>query len=249
MFSFPDFSIHGLNKTDFTVAFGNCSTDFGLACGSCFCRCAFKQISRVFVRIKVGFVLFSPDSILSEKYPIFVLCSSNPLSLFIVIFIRRFPSFSATIFHVRGSVGLLLETSSSHTHFEGCSWLERKLEAAVFSAVCWCFQVETRFHGPCVVVNYYSRCEGERQYRTLISLLGSLATRRRVVNYHSSWARQRQVELFDGSGIRVLYHGEWLIPHCEHTPWPLLLQILGAVLEFLSSLVGRAFCCYPVSHA
>ncbi|KZV44755.1 hypothetical protein F511_36549 [Dorcoceras hygrometricum] len=28
------------------------------------------------------------------------------------------------------------------------------------------------------------------------------------------------------------------LPHCEHTPWPLLLQILGAVLEFLSSLVG-----------
>ncbi|KZV31084.1 DNA helicase, UvrD/REP type domain containing protein [Dorcoceras hygrometricum] len=51
------------------------------------------------------------------------------------------------------------------------------------------------------------RCEGERQYRTLISLLGSLATMHRVVNYHSSWARQR--------------------------------QILGAVLEFLSSLVGN----------
>ncbi|KZV35995.1 hypothetical protein F511_30565 [Dorcoceras hygrometricum] len=44
------------------------------------------------------------------------------------------------------------------------------------------------------------RCEGERQYRTLISLLGSLATMRRVVNYHSSWARQRQVELVDASG-------------------------------------------------
>ncbi|KZV26006.1 hypothetical protein F511_03879 [Dorcoceras hygrometricum] len=43
-------------------------------------------------------------------------------------------------------------------------------------------------------------CEGERQYRILISLLGSLATMRRVVNYHSSRARQRQVELFDASG-------------------------------------------------
>ncbi|KZV44993.1 hypothetical protein F511_28898 [Dorcoceras hygrometricum] len=30
-----------------------------------------------------------------------------------------------------------------------------------------------------------------------------LATMRRVVNYHSSWARQRQVELFNASGIRV----------------------------------------------
>ncbi|KZV19275.1 FBD, F-box, Skp2-like and leucine rich repeat domain-containing protein [Dorcoceras hygrometricum] len=44
------------------------------------------------------------------------------------------------------------------------------------------------------------RCEGERQYRTLISLLGSLATMHRVVNYHSSWARKQQVELFDASG-------------------------------------------------
>ncbi|KZV51650.1 hypothetical protein F511_29066 [Dorcoceras hygrometricum] len=43
-------------------------------------------------------------------------------------------------------------------------------------------------------------CEGERQYRTLVSLLGSLAAMRRVVNYHSSWARQQQVELFDASG-------------------------------------------------
>ncbi|KZV25361.1 hypothetical protein F511_07245 [Dorcoceras hygrometricum] len=43
-------------------------------------------------------------------------------------------------------------------------------------------------------------CEGERRYRTLISLLGSLATMRRVVNYHSSWERQQQVELFDASG-------------------------------------------------
>ncbi|KZV30642.1 hypothetical protein F511_11159 [Dorcoceras hygrometricum] len=45
-------------------------------------------------------------------------------------------------------------------------------------------------------------CESEWQYRTLISLLGSLATMRRVVNYHTSWARQRKVELFDASGIR-----------------------------------------------
>ncbi|KZV26906.1 hypothetical protein F511_40658 [Dorcoceras hygrometricum] len=59
--------------------------------------------------------------------------------------------------------------------------------------------------------NESAGCEGERQYRTLISLLESLATMRRVVNYQSSWARQRQVELFDASGIRVLYHGEWLI--------------------------------------
>ncbi|KZV40738.1 hypothetical protein F511_14778 [Dorcoceras hygrometricum] len=45
-------------------------------------------------------------------------------------------------------------------------------------------------------------CEGERRYRTLISLLGLLATMRRVVNYHSSWARQQQVELLDASVIR-----------------------------------------------
>ncbi|KZV53691.1 hypothetical protein F511_29242 [Dorcoceras hygrometricum] len=50
------------------------------------------------------------------------------------------------------------------------------------------------------VVDFLPGCEGERKYRTLISLLGSLATMRRVVNYHSSWARQQQVELFDASG-------------------------------------------------
>ncbi|KZV17178.1 hypothetical protein F511_07938 [Dorcoceras hygrometricum] len=38
-----------------------------------------------------------------------------------------------------------------------------------------------------------------------------LATMRRVVNYHSSWSRQRQVELFDASGIWVECQGEWLI--------------------------------------
>ncbi|KZV41459.1 hypothetical protein F511_34617 [Dorcoceras hygrometricum] len=43
-------------------------------------------------------------------------------------------------------------------------------------------------------------CEGERQYRTLILPAGIVATMRRVVNYHSSWARQQQVELFDASG-------------------------------------------------
>ncbi|KZV45027.1 hypothetical protein F511_20100 [Dorcoceras hygrometricum] len=48
------------------------------------------------------------------------------------------------------------------------------------------------------------RCEGERQYRTLVSLLGSLAAMRRVVNYHSSWARQQQVELFDASDLTFL---------------------------------------------
>ncbi|KZV39207.1 hypothetical protein F511_29573 [Dorcoceras hygrometricum] len=52
-------------------------------------------------------------------------------------------------------------------------------------------------------------CEGERRYHTLISLLGSLATMRRVVNYHSSWARQRQVELFDASGIRFDLMSLW----------------------------------------
>ncbi|KZV58138.1 hypothetical protein F511_35436 [Dorcoceras hygrometricum] len=50
------------------------------------------------------------------------------------------------------------------------------------------------------VVDFLPGCEGERQYRTLITLLGSLATMRRVVNYHSSWARQQQVELVDASG-------------------------------------------------
>ncbi|KZV52438.1 hypothetical protein F511_21620 [Dorcoceras hygrometricum] len=46
----------------------------------------------------------------------------------------------------------------------------------------------------------FDGCEGERQYRTLILPAGTIATMCRVVNYHSSWARQQQVELFDESG-------------------------------------------------
>ncbi|KZV49212.1 hypothetical protein F511_41635 [Dorcoceras hygrometricum] len=45
-----------------------------------------------------------------------------------------------------------------------------------------------------------------------------LATMRRVVNYHSSWVGQRQVELFDASGIRVWCKDERLFQ---------LLSILG----------------------
>ncbi|KZV45000.1 hypothetical protein F511_29860 [Dorcoceras hygrometricum] len=63
------------------------------------------------------------------------------------------------------------EALSSYTTFGSCGWLveERKVAARL----AWL-------------------PAGEWQYRTLISLLGSLATMRRVVNYHSSWARQRQ---------------------------------------------------------
>ncbi|KZV38155.1 hypothetical protein F511_24147 [Dorcoceras hygrometricum] len=39
---------------------------------------------------------------------------------------------------------------------------------------------------------------------------GIVATMSRVVNYHSSWARQQYVELFDASGKWVSFHGEWL---------------------------------------
>ncbi|KZV38902.1 Myosin family protein with Dil domain [Dorcoceras hygrometricum] len=52
-----------------------------------------------------------------------------------------------------------------------------------------------------VVLNAGEGCEGERRYRTLISLLRFLALMRRVVNYHSSLVVQRQVELSDASGF------------------------------------------------
>ncbi|KZV30977.1 hypothetical protein F511_21952 [Dorcoceras hygrometricum] len=48
-----------------------------------------------------------------------------------------------------------------------------------------------------------------------------LALMRRVVNYHSSWVVQRQVELFDASGIRVWCKYERIIPVCLYThQWP-----------------------------
>ncbi|KZV22276.1 multidrug resistance pump [Dorcoceras hygrometricum] len=51
-----------------------------------------------------------------------------------------------------------------------------------------------------VVVLLVRGCEGERQYRTLIYPAGIVSTMSRVVNYHSSWARQQQVELLDAPG-------------------------------------------------
>ncbi|KZV58625.1 hypothetical protein F511_05754, partial [Dorcoceras hygrometricum] len=65
---------------------------------------------------------------------------------------------------------------SPYTFCRGCCWLEQKHEVAV----------RVR----------------RAQYRTLHLPAGIVATMHRVVNYHSSWARQQQVELFDASGNR-----------------------------------------------
>ncbi|KZV47806.1 hypothetical protein F511_40319 [Dorcoceras hygrometricum] len=46
-------------------------------------------------------------------------------------------------------------------------------------------------YGSHVLFCFLSGCEGERRYRTLISLLGSVSLMRRVVNYHSSWDEKR----------------------------------------------------------
>ncbi|KZV38394.1 hypothetical protein F511_26615 [Dorcoceras hygrometricum] len=88
----------------------------------------------------------------------------------------------------------------------------------------------------------FSGCDGERQYRTLISLLGSLATMHRVVNYHSSWARQRQIlELCLSSlapllvelpvVIRCLMHSicilsYWGLTQCPSGAWFVSLFVL-----------------------
>ncbi|KZV30192.1 putative histone-arginine methyltransferase 1.3-like [Dorcoceras hygrometricum] len=67
---------------------------------------------------------------------------------------------------------------------------------------------DTASRGPTTIVTPKSQfrtcpmdhgCEGERQYRTHILPAGIVATMRRVVNYHSSCARQQHVELFDAS--------------------------------------------------
>ncbi|KZV32762.1 hypothetical protein F511_31688 [Dorcoceras hygrometricum] len=79
------------------------------------------------------------------------------------------------------------------TALGGCRRLEKKHEVAAFIRA---FRGCSRWFERIDSV----RCEGERRYRTLISLLGLLATMHRVVNYHSSWARQQQVELLDASG-------------------------------------------------
>ncbi|KZV47014.1 hypothetical protein F511_34806 [Dorcoceras hygrometricum] len=93
-----------------------------------------------------------------------------------------FPSFPVVVLLVRSSLDSSLEALPFYTSFRSCNWLVEEREVAAVRVL----------HRP--------GCEGERRYRTLISLLGLLATMRRVVNYHSSWARQQQVELFDASG-------------------------------------------------
>ncbi|KZV06451.1 hypothetical protein F511_45973 [Dorcoceras hygrometricum] len=110
--------------------------------------------------------------------------------------IEYFPRHSFSVFRTIEHCSPLILSGSSR-RFRTSFW---KIEVALDSS-CEALSFHTTFGG----------YEGERQYHTVISLLGSLATMRRVVNYHSSWARQRKVELFDASGIRVLYHGEWLI--------------------------------------
>ncbi|KZV47420.1 TMV resistance protein N-like [Dorcoceras hygrometricum] len=87
----------------------------------------------------------------------------------------------------------------------------------------------------CAVV-FLPGCEGERRYCTLISLLGLLATMRRVVNYHSSWARQRQVDLFDASDLVELCLSSL-------APFPVLLSVLGFDPMSLWGLVVFLACC------
>ncbi|KZV17900.1 ATP-dependent caseinolytic (Clp) protease/crotonase family protein [Dorcoceras hygrometricum] len=56
-----------------------------------------------------------------------------------------------------------------------------------------------RFLSYCAIVSYQdARASGDTALSS--PCLDLLATMRRVVNYHSSWARQRQVELFVASG-------------------------------------------------
>ncbi|KZV20391.1 hypothetical protein F511_31417 [Dorcoceras hygrometricum] len=135
-------------------------------------------VGGLFLRFQQLWELFKEDLVFEfvisvpilRNFQPFVLCSSNPRALFTVSYSGEFPWFPVVVLLVRGSVGLLSRSSS----------------ISLVSCI--------------AVVDFLPGCEVKRQYRTLISLLGSLATMRRVVNYHSSWARQQQVELFDASG-------------------------------------------------
>ncbi|KZV55635.1 hypothetical protein F511_27315 [Dorcoceras hygrometricum] len=96
------------------------------------------------------------------------------------------------------------------TFFGSCRGLERKHEVAVLvREFCCAGSVSVQLRDLVPSHNFkLPGCEGERQYRTLISLLGSLATMHRVVNYHSSWARQQQVELVDASAATGIMRGD-----------------------------------------
>ncbi|KZV42475.1 hypothetical protein F511_38126 [Dorcoceras hygrometricum] len=91
----------------------------------------------------------SPDPTLSEILLDSILCFSNPRALFSREFSGEFPSLSATIFHVRGSVGLLSGSSSIDISFGGCCWLERDHEAASI--------IRSAVHLLCSGFNQFSR--------------------------------------------------------------------------------------------
>ncbi|KZV20454.1 hypothetical protein F511_15465 [Dorcoceras hygrometricum] len=95
--------------------------------------------------------------------------------------------------------------ASLDTTFGGCGWLE------VESRSCSNVRVLRRsasfvpdFSGPrCGERNRFEDVRASGNTALSSPCWDLLATMRRVVNYHSSWVGQRQVELFDASDIRV----------------------------------------------
>ncbi|KZV22282.1 xyloglucan endotransglucosylase/hydrolase protein 2-like [Dorcoceras hygrometricum] len=111
-------------------------------------------------------------------------CFLQNLALFTVNFSGHFPFIPATVFHIRGSVGLLLKSSFILYR----SW---KLQVV---------QGEIAGRQKLIPVRVFVRA-GRAAIPHSHLPAGIVATMRRVVNYHSSWARQQQVEWFDASGI------------------------------------------------
>ncbi|KZV42422.1 L-type lectin-domain containing receptor kinase IX.1-like [Dorcoceras hygrometricum] len=152
---------------------------------------------------------------LENILPIVDLCFSNPSTVHRE-FLRRFPVDSGHRFHDRGSVGLLSRSSfilyqywrlwlASCGARSCCPVPVLRSSGVGIESLGLVFVVTVaQKYKPCsllycAVVSYQdARASGNTALSSPCWDL--LATMRRVVNYHSSWARQQQVELFDASG-------------------------------------------------
>ncbi|KZV50687.1 DNA ligase 1-like [Dorcoceras hygrometricum] len=109
------------------------------------------------------------------------------LTLFTVNFSGHLSLIPAAVFHIRGSVELLLKSSFILYR----SWKLRVVQGEI---------VGRQKLFPVRVFVRAGRAAIPHSHLPA----GIVATMRRVVNYHSSWARQQWVELFDASGFDQL---------------------------------------------
>ncbi|KZV42423.1 hypothetical protein F511_12649 [Dorcoceras hygrometricum] len=150
--------------------------------------------------------VFKEELVFDFEYQIPYLANILPLSisvsrtlvLFTVSFSDDFPLILVIVFTIEVALDSSREAISSYTSLGGFGWLVVEREVAALFLCCVVQPCSLLYYA---VVSYQdARASGNTALSSPCWDL--LATMRRVVNYHSSWARQQQVELFDASDIR-----------------------------------------------